>query len=316
MTAALKRLNLGKTSKKAKGAAATANAYASLCDDAESLNNDALAGDEPVENTQTLLNDTNGACAEPTARDYGALAGTADIDGDWTVAGTHRNRNRDQTHTANPVSDVRQVNWRAPNGGTLATRQNIGRTIGTQRTRVTQQSRMTYRGGPRTRNGILLADIYPGVIMWRYDKRPCLDPNIKNDDPRVFFDGDGMKWLRKGRFWVVIYRCRDHVTELPIYTYNDKGLEKKPEAVKANYNSIKPPNTTNYVNQSPNQKVLDIGWVKSATENLRKTMVVHVTEPISRDIDVESRVVGGLNGEALKEILCRAKEPVGTTFEY
>lgn len=151
--------------------------------------------------------------------------------------------------------------------------------------------------------------------MWREAYHPCTDPNIRRDDDKVWFDEEGIMWYRKGRYWVVTGRSRDNVTEVRIFTYNDTGLRKKKVETHHHYNSIKPPNVENFVNQSPGQKVLEIGWQKHG-ENWRNTMVLQVSTPTTRSIDIGSRIVGGLDDESTNEVIRRTKEFIGVYCDH
>lgn len=172
-----------------------------------------------------------------------------------------------------------------------------------------------HRIGPRTFDGIPFTDIRPGTMIFHYDVRPILGKEPVGDDRKLVFEVEKSKWLRKGRFWLVVSFHDDHIVEVPIYTYNDTGLERKPDRVKEYYNSVKAPWSTEFTNHSPNQKVLGIDSLRNQDESLRETMVVNVTEPVSHTVDADwnRRVVGRLSKESTEELLQRVKSFIGMT---
>ncbi|KAK4549445.1 hypothetical protein LTR36_006442 [Oleoguttula mirabilis] len=171
--------------------------------------------------------------------------------------------------------------------------------------------------GRRTRSGVAFADQNPGSCVWHYDYRPVLHRNIGEGDPQfkyIIQAPDGSKWIKKGRFWIIIARTRYTVTEVPVYSYDDTGLENKPET-KSEYPSLKALKIVDdklFVNQSPENPVLAFEAMRNPDEEMRATMMVHYTEAITRDVDVDDlRYVGNItfhDGEVLQKY---AKDHIG-----
>lgn len=235
---------------------------------------------------------------------------------DWQLVSRSRQRGSDEPpiERTNRPTDVTSVDWNAEKQRRRRTVHSPLTQISLNSGRYSERRRPEHRTGARTRDGIPLSDIRPGVMLFRFDIRPSIT-NTKPDDRKLVFDFEGVQWLRKGRYWLVLSFHGDHIIELPIYTFNDQGLKQKSAWAKEFYNSVKPPWAVDFVNQSPNQQMLEIESLERIDESLRTTMCVNVSEPIARTVDADwgSRLVGRLSNMATEELLRRAKAFVGTT---
>lgn len=316
MTSKLKNISLRKDSNLVPATLHSANPY-SLLDEQALGSNLSLVVEEDEEDPDRLeLTDAPSTGETPKQE---SLKSGANIEGkgdaSWNVVQRNKNRNSRYDLPARPAIDVRDLDtWRNGNGGPSATAYQPAHNMATRNSRMfAYGSKFPHLKGARTLGGVSLDKIKPGVIMWRLDTRPCSDPNIQSDDPGLFFGPAGEKYHRKGRYWVVLYRCRDHVMEVPIYTFKNTGLARKPEKLRDTYNSIQPPNNSGFVNQNPGQMVLEIANVVSENESFRNTMVVHLNEIWSHSNDVlEARVVAELTVKSTDELIRRTRAFIGT----
>ena len=189
--------------------------------------------------------------------------------------------------------------WRKPDRRTICERIAGATTI------RTSTKNWTWKPGPRTKGGILHADLKEGTIVWHWDVRPCESDFIPDSDKRVFFTSDGSKWLKKGRYWLIVGRTEETLWEVPIYTNGNTGLAKVPGHNKREYFIIRPKHvqSESFVNQSPTNDFVSVDWMadgedKLRGQKLRETMVAHFHEVFARDIDEEPiRVVGAIRKE-------------------
>ncbi|KAI7184738.1 hypothetical protein KC363_g7553 [Hortaea werneckii] len=189
--------------------------------------------------------------------------------------------------------------WRRPDSRTVRERIAGATTI------RTSTRKWTWKPGPRTKGGVLHADLKEGTIVWHWDIRPCESDFIPDSDKRVFFKTDGSKWLKKGRYWLIVGRTDEKLWEIPIYTNGNTGLAKVPGQNKREYFSIRPKHVQreSFVNQSPTNQVVSVAWMADAedqlrVQRLRETMVAHFHEVFIRDINEEPiRVVGAIRKE-------------------
>ncbi|KAI6909217.1 hypothetical protein KC318_g3334 [Hortaea werneckii] len=189
--------------------------------------------------------------------------------------------------------------WRKPDRRTIYERIAGATTI------RTSTKNWTWKPGPRTKGGILHADLKEGTIVWHWDIRPCESDFIPDSDKRVFFKSDGSKWLKKGRYWLIVGRTEETLWEVPIYTNGNTGLSKVPGRNKSEYFSIRPKHvqSESFVNQSPTNEYVSVDWMTSGEDKLRgqrlrETMVAHFHEVFARDINEEPiRVVGAIRKE-------------------
>lgn len=97
---------------------------------------------------------------------------------------------------------------------------------------------------------------------------------------------DGQVPEKKERLFLVVGRLGNSLMECPILTYSDRGLRRRDEATWPEYCSIRPPHipVEDFINQSPNNKVLDIAWTDWRGE-MSDSMVVYLSDVRSRDTD-------------------------------
>ncbi|GAB1741988.1 hypothetical protein NU219Hw_g7385t1 [Hortaea werneckii] len=189
--------------------------------------------------------------------------------------------------------------WRKPDKLTLRERIASATTI--------RKSTMkgTWKPGPRTKSGVLHANLKEGTIIWHWDIRPYNGGLIPDNDSRIFFKDDGSKWLKKGRYWLIVGRTEEKLWEVPIYTNGNTGLVKVPSPQKKEYFSIRPKHvhSESFVNQSPTNEFVSVDWMASGEDQLRgqklrETMVAHFHEVFVRDINEEPiRVIGAIRKE-------------------
>ncbi|KAK4579970.1 hypothetical protein LTR86_000172 [Recurvomyces mirabilis] len=199
------------------------------------------------------------------------------------------------------------TNWRAPQDPmALAARWAGANTLRTTKTRG------TYRPGPRTTNGVLHANLIQGTIIWHWDIRPYRSMSIPDSDSRIIKNPDGTMSLKKGRYWLIVGSTSKTIWEVPIYTNNDTGLQKVPPRHHKDYFSLCPKgmSTDTFPNQSSTNKVISIDWLDANDGQMRgnamrTTMVAHVAEVMTRDINEEPvRIVGAI-AEADIEVVCQ-----------
>ncbi|KAI6868789.1 hypothetical protein KC323_g2946 [Hortaea werneckii] len=189
--------------------------------------------------------------------------------------------------------------WRKPDSRTIRERIAGATTI------RTSTRKWTWKPGPRTRGGVLHADLKEGTIVWHWDIRRCESDFIPDSDKRVFFKDDGSKWLKKGRYWLIVGRTDEKLWEIPIYTNSNTGLARVAGRNKREYFSIRPKHVQSgdFVNQSPTNQVVSVDWMADGEDQvrgqqLRETMVAHFYEVFARDINEEPiRVVGAIRKE-------------------
>lgn len=122
-----------------------------------------------------------------------------------------------------------------------------------------------------------------------------------------------MRYLEKGRYWLIFKSTEKRVWEAPIYTNNDTGLKNKAKNTWHEYFALRPKEVElddyinesgyarDFIDQSTVNKVLRVGWMadevdKHKSMKLRKmrlTMVVHFTEIEARSIDRDDVVIVG-----------------------
>ncbi|KAI7230972.1 hypothetical protein KC330_g6660 [Hortaea werneckii] len=199
--------------------------------------------------------------------------------------------------------------WRRPDKLTLSER------IASATTIRKSTSKWTWKPGPRTKSGVLHANLKGGTIIWHWDIRPYKSKLIPDRNSRIFVKDDGSKWLKKGRYWLIVGRTEETLWEVPIYTDGNTGLAKVPGHNKREYFSIRPKHmqSESFVNQSPTNEVVSVDWMASGEEKLRgqklrETMVAHFHEVFARDINEEPiRVVGAIRKEDTQAACEKAK---------
>ena len=173
----------------------------------------------------------------------------------------------------------------------------------------------TCTGGPSTRAGVKFADQVPGTIIFRPDIRPYKSDKIPDTDERILYK-DNVRYLVKGRYWLIVKTTRKNVWEVPIYTNGNTGVRRKNRNTWWEYFSLRPfgVGPKGFHNQSPDNRVFSVGWVDEEKAGLRGqamrlTMVVHFTEVHKRAMDHEDvRIVAALTREEV-EAACAKAEP-------
>ncbi|KAK3707726.1 hypothetical protein LTR37_011903 [Vermiconidia calcicola] len=198
---------------------------------------------------------------------------------------------------------MQSTNWRARAPEVEEARHAVG-TIGQVPTRVGEsgRSRMTCNFGPRTIDGVLHADQTAGAILWHPDVRRCPDPKKVPKGWKAYQE-NGVWWMWKGRYWLVVESDKAHVWEAPVFTNNDKGLSRVDQERRREYMSVRPKHIDpqHFNNQSPTNEVLSIEYMKYRDAQLegklvRTTMVVHCTEVRKRPINHSPlRLVGAMS---------------------
>ncbi|KAI7217193.1 hypothetical protein KC333_g4366 [Hortaea werneckii] len=199
--------------------------------------------------------------------------------------------------------------WRNPDKLTLRER------IASATTIRKSTAKWTWKPGPRTKSGVLHANLKEGTIIWHWDIRPYKGKLIPDSDSRIFFKDDGSKWLKKGRYWLIVGRTEEKLWEVPIYTNGNTGLAKVPSPQKKEYFSIRPKHVQleSFVNQSPTNLFVSVDWMGEREDQLRgqklrETMVAHFHEVFARDINEEPiRVVGAIRKEDTQAACEKAK---------
>ncbi|KAK4635980.1 hypothetical protein CLAFUW4_00104 [Fulvia fulva] len=86
----------------------------------------------------------------------------------------------------------------------------------------------------RTRSGVLFSQQNPGVIVRREDTRECRSRKVKESHPSIFHTPKishiragsigNKRFSTKPRYFLIVWRTKKEVTEIPLYTFNDEGL--------------------------------------------------------------------------------------------
>lgn len=224
-----------------------------------------------------------------------------DLDeGGWEV---HKNRRYGRKHTTAARSSIPPVDWNTHKAETTRTTY-IGKSVRKYQASVgTGKTRFVH--GFRTRSGVPYAQQSPGKVVWHRDYRNLVGRNVAPADieyKHLVTASDGSQWIKKSRYFVILARTKHTVPEVPVYSYDDCGLENKKDDVEGEYLSLKAPKLTedtSFVNQIPEHPVLEVASLAKRDEVMRATKVVHYTEVVSRDIDVEDlRLVADISCEA------------------
>ena len=107
--------------------------------------------------------------------------------------------------------------------------------------------------------------------------------------------------LEKSRFFLVVGRTVDRIIECPIFTYGVTGLCDRERDTWPEYCSIRSLGVPveGFINQSPNNEVLDVGLVKGRFQ-MKRTAVVRLSELRYRDDNTGVTVVAAISTEALR----------------
>jgi hypothetical protein len=111
----------------------------------------------------------------------------------------------------------------------------------------------------------------------------------------------GGQILQKSRYFLIVGRRGDPLVECPIFTYDEKGLRKRVRDTWPEYCSIRSLSlpVEGFMNQSPNNEVLDVMWEKSGF-HVKQLAVVRLSELRYRDEDAGVDLVAGISFGALQ----------------
>lgn len=248
-------------------------------------------------------------------------ANKADVAAGWTQVRPSRQQSQLNTQPLNtsaasnaPVNDKPWLrsNWRNPEAKADKDRFADATSVRSNRTKG------TWTPGPRTMAGVLHADQKLGSIVFRWDIREYDSAKIEDSDSRIFYK-DGVRHLKKGRYWLIVKSTGKRVWEAPIYTNNNTGLKHVARHTWKEYFSLRPKEVRpeEFTNQSPSNKVLNIDWMKVDEKTmrgraLRLTMIVHFKGIVARSVEQEDvRLVGALCAADNQVALDKAKEFMG-----
>lgn len=138
--------------------------------------------------------------------------------------------------------------------------------------------------------------------MWHLDIRKCLDKGMIRNGKNVFQVEDKTWYMRKGRFWLITAVGNLSFTEVPIYTFENRGLRAKPLEIRREYMTMRPKHieAARFKNDSKYYDPLEIDTMAKDAEKFRETACVHVNEEHSRTIDdcPNIRIVADITSEA------------------
>ncbi|KAK3073590.1 hypothetical protein LTR53_004689 [Teratosphaeriaceae sp. CCFEE 6253] len=184
-------------------------------------------------------------------------------------------------------------------------------------TKRDKTSNYTHQNGLKTASGTLYSDQAVGNLLWHLDKQEHSGRKVPDSDPRVTFE-NGKRYLTKGRYFLVVKATEKTVTECPIYTNGDTGLQHVGLAKRKEFFSLRPDDVSveNFekMNQVPETKFYSVGWVVTGSNGkrvrkLRPTMVVHFARPRTRPIDLdEVQLVGALAQDEVEEVCAKASK--------
>ena len=174
--------------------------------------------------------------------------------------------------------------------------------------------RYTHSPGPKYSNGMLVADQTRGNVVFHWDIRPYPSRNIPDSDPRIWYDEEGVRCLKKGRYWLIVKVTAKKVCEIPIYTKGDTGLANVDPARWSHYICLRPYGVSkeDYKPQNPDAKYFSMGWIHGVDQSMRggmmrHTMIARYTEVKARAHEVKDmRLVGGLDPTEIDELCWKA----------
>ncbi|EGP87942.1 unnamed protein product [Zymoseptoria tritici ST99CH_1A5] len=175
----------------------------------------------------------------------------------------------------------------------------------------TAKTRGTKFRGAEIRRGMLKVKLKQGAIIRHFELEACTDPTAVADGVEIF-DGpqeSGLRFYRKLRYFIVTGVYEQHWTEVPIYTYRNRGLEGKPEGLKAEHVSIRASNiekkTFNSQSRHPHLKVAV--WNGGAPQ-LKPSSVVHFTKDKSSHAETQIEILGSIDASSLDRLQNLCKE--------
>lgn len=139
-----------------------------------------------------------------------------------------------------------------------------------------------------------------GTIVRHLDLHHFPDGGAPADQGNVLTASDNSTILAKPRFFLIIGRKGDRITECPIYTFGGLGLKNRDKATWYEYCSIKPKHLhwrEDFHNQSPDREVLDVEWM-DWNVNLKDAMVVRLSDVRHREIGHGAQIVASISREA------------------
>ncbi|KJY00733.1 hypothetical protein TI39_contig315g00019 [Zymoseptoria brevis] len=158
--------------------------------------------------------------------------------------------------------------------------------------------------------GALKKTLKPGAIVKHFDLEENTDPNAFANGVDIFDGpkGSGLSFIRKMRHFIVTSVHEQHWTEVPIYTYNNKGLYGKAEDFKAEHVSIRsanfPKKDFNAQSEHPHLRIAT--W-NGGGPQLKPTSVVHFTREKSSREQTVFQIKGYIDESSLirLEDLCK-----------
>lgn len=291
------------------------NAFANLADNDEDSVGPSREIDEDddvdVTKVRSEVHEIFGASASSggpkvpeTIAEEAAIGSEVQTQGWETVRG--RDNRDDQKPKLGPVWRRRvgeaftASNWRA--GRTLNASGYTAPKIADARS-YARVGRTNYTGAP-VGDGVNVADLYPGAIVWHADVRECHDPNATaKDGEELFKSPKGQDIIRKGRYFVITKVCERHYNELPMYGYNRLGITKKHEKIKKQHVGIRPLHVTAAEYKKQNGLApLEVGVMKDPKEQIHDMTVLHFMEQRSSPFDTPMRLVGYLKPGSVERL--------------
>jgi len=140
-----------------------------------------------------------------------------------------------------------------------------------------------------------------GAIVRHVDLHHFPKSDAKSDQHDVVDLPRGGQILQKSRFFLIVGRTRNRLVECPIFTYGEKGLRGRKQDTWPEYCSIRSLSVPveDFMNQSPNNEVLDAEWEKGGFQ-MKQSAVVRLSELRYRDDDMGVVLVATISSGALQ----------------
>ncbi|KAK3050617.1 hypothetical protein LTR09_008257 [Extremus antarcticus] len=202
---------------------------------------------------------------------------------------------------------------------------SINESLAHPTTRSAQRTKANNRLIVRRNNkGVLLSDLTPGKIVHHLERRLCKgDPMSVKAPWNVVYD-QGIAFVEKGRFWIVVERDNDKLKEVTIVTNNGTGLNGVDPSLRHSYYALEPyeAHAMTFRNGSPNPEVLQIERLSPSrrpglTPLWKPTMMVNVDEIHERSVNEDGvHLVAELTAESLSVVtVVRSKAKVTSHFD-
>ncbi|OQN98360.1 hypothetical protein B0A48_15627 [Cryoendolithus antarcticus] len=212
------------------------------------------------------------------------------------------------------TSNFQSTNWRDPNAGAAF---EIPRKLNSALDEYVGYGKhldrrsSTYVPGQRTICGHSIDVIQPSVMTWHMDRHvfPKDKRIIVLEGGKLEVLASGEQVLHKGRYWIVLGVDGNKLVEVPIYTFDDKGLEGVSREEHHEYAEIRPPHLSHdaFISKNKHNSVLGIAKLYQP-QRLRETMLAHVAKPQICDLSkTASRRVAMMDPESF-EVLKRLVE--------